>query len=60
MAVPGSPLDPRSHGCNEMIREGAVLIQRAEDIIELIASFDGVPVRISARMTAISCPISGG
>jgi DNA processing protein len=43
MAVPGSPLDPRSHGCNEMIREGAVLIQRAEDIIELIASFDGVP-----------------
>lgn len=43
MAVPGSPLDPRSHGCNEMIRDGAILIQRAEDIIELIASFDGVP-----------------
>ncbi|MBB3953491.1 DNA-processing protein DprA [Novosphingobium sediminicola] len=42
MAVPGSPLDPRSHGCNEMIREGAILIQRAEDIIELIASFDGL------------------
>lgn len=43
MAVPGSPLDPRSHGCNEMIRDGAILIQRAEDIIELIASFDGLP-----------------
>jgi DNA processing protein len=43
MAVPGSPLDPRSHGCNEMIREGAILVQRAEDIIELISSFDGVP-----------------
>jgi DNA processing protein len=43
MAVPGSPLDPRSHGCNEMIREGAILIQRAQDIIELIASFDGLP-----------------
>lgn len=43
MAVPGSPMDPRSHGCNEMIREGAILVQRAEDIIELITSFDGVP-----------------
>jgi len=41
MAVPGSPLDPRSHGCNEMIREGAILIQRAQDIIELVASFQG-------------------
>jgi len=43
MAVPGSPLDPRSHGCNEMIREGAILVQRAQDIIELLTSFDGVP-----------------
>ena len=42
MAVPGSPMDPRSHGCNEMIREGAILVQRAQDIIELITSFDGV------------------
>ena len=42
MAVPGSPLDPRSHGGNDMIREGAILVQRAQDIIELITSFDGV------------------
>ena len=43
MAVPGSPLDPRSHGCNEMIRDGAILVQSVGDIIELLASFDGVP-----------------
>lgn len=43
MAVPGSPLDPRSHGCNGMIREGAILIQRAEDIIELVSDFAGQP-----------------
>jgi DNA processing protein len=42
MAVPGSPLDPRSHGCNEMIREGAILIQCAQDIIELVSSFEGI------------------
>ena len=36
MAVPGSPLDPRAQGCNLLIREGATLIQTAEDVIEAI------------------------
>ncbi len=40
MAVPGSPLDPRSRGCNMLIREGATLIQSAEDILEMIRHFD--------------------
>lgn len=48
MAIPGSPLDPRSHGCNQLIRDGAVLVQRPDDVIELLGSFTGnprVPVR---------------
>jgi DNA processing protein len=36
MAVPGSPLDPRARGCNELIREGATLIQNAADVIEAL------------------------
>ncbi len=36
MAVPGSPLDPRAQGCNLLIREGATLIQDAEDVLEAI------------------------
>ena len=43
MAVPGSPLDSRSHGCNQLIREGAVLVQSASDVIELLSAFDGTP-----------------
>jgi DNA processing protein len=43
MAIPGSPLDARSHGCNQLIRDGAVLVQTPEDAIELIASFAGAP-----------------
>ena len=39
MAVPGSPLDPRAQGCNQLIREGAVLIQNAEDVLETIRPF---------------------
>lgn len=36
MAVPGSPLDPRAQGCNGLIREGATLIQNADDVLEAI------------------------
>jgi DNA processing protein len=40
MAVPGSPLDPRSHGCNQLIREGATLVQNAAEIAELVRPLD--------------------
>ena len=40
MAIPGSPLDPRSRGCNMLIREGATLVQSADDVLELIRHFD--------------------
>lgn len=33
-AVPGSPLDPRAEGTNDLIRNGATLIRSAEDILE--------------------------
>ena len=31
-AVPGSPLDPRHRGTNELLRQGATLVETAEDI----------------------------
>ena len=40
MAVPGSPLDPRARGCNQLIREGATLVQEASEIAELIRPID--------------------
>ncbi|MEC9066270.1 MAG: DNA-processing protein DprA [Pseudomonadota bacterium] len=43
MAIPGSPLDARSQGCNQLIRDGAVLVQSPEDVIELLTGFDGTP-----------------
>ena len=41
MAIPGSPLEPRSLGCNQLIRDGAVLVQSPEDVVELLHGFDG-------------------
>jgi DNA processing protein len=32
-AVPGSPLDPRSRGCNDLLRNGATLTESAEDVL---------------------------
>jgi DNA processing protein len=35
-AVPGSPLDPRSRGCNDLLRHGATLTESAEDVMSLL------------------------
>lgn len=43
MAVPGSPLEARSQGCNQLIRDGAVLVQSPEDVAELLSTFEGQP-----------------
>jgi DNA processing protein len=43
MAIPGSPLDSRSHGCNQLIRDGATLVQAIEDVVELLQGFTGAP-----------------
>jgi len=40
LAVPGSPLDPRAQGCNQLIREGATLVQSVADVMEALSAFD--------------------
>ena len=36
MAVPGNPLDPRTKGCNALIKQGAALIETAQDVIDTL------------------------
>ena len=38
-----APRSKRAQGCNQLIREGAVLVQSAADVIELLSGFDGQP-----------------
>lgn len=40
-AVPGSPLDPRARGANQLIRDGAVLVQSAEDVVAAVGPMAG-------------------
>jgi DNA processing protein len=35
-ATPGSPLDPRAKGANQLIRAGAVLTETAEDVLSVL------------------------
>ena len=36
MAAPGNPLDPRTKGCNYLIKQGAALIETAQDVIDTL------------------------
>lgn len=36
-AIPGSPLDPRSKGCNHLIKQGANVVENGEDIVTVLA-----------------------
>ena len=40
MALPGSPLDPRSQGTNGLIRDGATLVQNVDDILNVLSQTD--------------------
>lgn len=46
-AVPGSPLDPRAAGTNQLIKDGAILVRNADDILEEIAAFDSLTATYS-------------
>jgi DNA processing protein len=37
-AVPGSPLDPRCRGCNDLLRRGAILTENADDVLSQLAA----------------------
>jgi len=42
LAVPGSPLDPRARGTNDLIRQGAALCEGAEDVLRAISGLSSI------------------
>lgn len=61
LAVPGSPLDPRAQGCNQLIREGATLVQRAEEVLEALSAFGSGELALGQRFQlaeAATVPVS--
>jgi len=48
-AVPGSPLDPRAAGTNDLIKQGATLVTEAADVIQAVAPIMERPVMLALR-----------
>jgi DNA processing protein len=42
-AVPGSPLDPRAAGTNGLLKNGAILVTEADDVLSQVAPLSGRP-----------------
>lgn len=42
-AVPGHPFDPRASGPNKLLKDGAVLVESADDILRATMDFSGKP-----------------
>lgn len=52
-AVPGSPLDPRARGGNDLLRDGAILTETAEDVLDNLSGFGALfPARRSGDANA--------
>lgn len=58
-AVPGSPLDPRSHGGNALIRDGAALTESADDVLRLLPQSASLPPR-PVRRAALPLDLDAG
>jgi len=59
-AVPGSPLDPRARGCNDLLRNGATLTETAADVLTQLAPQlgGGEPLRPVSSLAIPAAPHS--
>jgi DNA processing protein len=46
-AVPGSPLDPRAEGSNDLLKQGATLVTHADDVVTVLRPILGQPIEVS-------------
>jgi DNA processing protein len=46
-AVPGSPLDPRCHGTNTLLKDGAIVTTGSDDVLEALAPLSRMELPLS-------------
>ena len=59
-AVPGSPLDPRCRGSNDLIRHGAALVECAADVLSALGTFPSSPPVIRRPRPEMARPEPAG
>lgn len=61
MAVPGSPLDPRHRGTNQLLRDGATLVESADDVLAALGpAIERAPQSRAAPVRDASPPAREG
>jgi DNA processing protein len=55
-AVPGSPLDPRAEGTNDLIKQGATLVTQADDVVTVLRPILGHPIEVAVQEFAAQEP----
>jgi DNA processing protein len=58
-AVPGSPLDPRAEGSNDLLKQGATLVTHADDVITVLRPILGHPIDVPAEEPEAACAPRG-
>ncbi|QJE73123.1 DNA-protecting protein DprA [Aerophototrophica crusticola] len=57
-AVPGSPLDPRAQGCNRLLKDGAVLVESADDVVMVLRQAATRPLAEKERFYRAAGPVA--
>jgi DNA processing protein len=57
-AVPGSPLDPRAEGSNDLLKQGATLVTEASDVITVLRPILGQPIEQQAEEPKAPSPLA--
>lgn len=60
LAVPGSPLDPRARGTNDLLRQGATVCEGAEDVLRALEGLGGLRERERRAWTGPAEPPPDG
>jgi len=59
-AVPGSPLDPRAEGTNGLLKQGAILVTEAADVLAVLQPIMGRGIEPLAKEPDADLPQSAG
>ena len=54
-AVPGSPLDPRAEGSNELLKQGATMVTQTDDVITVLRPILGPQVELPMEEPEPAC-----
>jgi DNA processing protein len=57
-AVPGSPLDPRAEGTNDLIKQGATLVTQADDVVTVLRPILGQSIELAAEEPEPVAPLN--